>query len=249
MKKYFLFILSKIIVPNKIFECKTFTIYALRVLSILASKRSSAQAIVSSGLLPALYETSLMPLPYKTFVAQHLLERRSQIISEILLECAHPDGFLFLGPRAEDNGPGSVAYKARQAEAMAKRKAESEEEIRKNNQAKQLQEITGYAFSMEYARKAMEMSAGNINRACEYLYSGQVEAFMKGAKEVGGGHEGKDKKRWEMSLEMAQLSNFPPRLCFRALEMFNGHVSSATNWVIDAGGRYLEAFREDDVRF
>ena len=111
------------------------------------------------------------------------------------------------GPADRGDGPSSAASRARKAEAEARRRAESEAHRRKQQQAAQLQDVTGHAFPLDYAVKALEMSAGNVNQACDYLYNGQVEAMMKGSTQAGGaGRQSEDRRLWEQSQQMATIS-------------------------------------------
>ena len=104
-------------------------------------------------------------------------------------------------------------------------------------QTDQLMSFTGFRFPVEYASKAIEMSGGDINRAFQLLEEGDAEAFVKGSKENGGG-EGAD-DMWQQAHHVAMISNMPPQLCFRALEMFNGRVEVATNWARGAWWRSI----------
>ena len=127
--------------------------------------------------MKTIYDFALTSSNFETFTSVSLAEDMHNSFSARLLECSRPLGRTLLGRDARKDEDSKSSKSGSEENDDARKK---EEEARMERNVTTLQQITGCVFSAEYARKALEMSEGNINLAAEHLYSGRVEACIKG---------------------------------------------------------------------
>lgn len=178
-----------------------------------------ASTILDSGLLGSLVSTALDPIGLPGFVEMTWLQYRGRQLKMWLIDAA--TGVQLAGQRGYARSSSS---------------AKTKEEMDRETVARELQSIT--QCELPVAIKALELHQDKMDEAANWLFAGGAATFVEGGgmQEAQSGDD--SDPRLNIAREMGQISGLPPRLCYRALEMFQDNRDAAATWVMEEGVKY-----------